>query len=97
MTLPAIYIYELSIFVYSNISKFESDNVDHRYPIHSHQLNYPIHKTTKYEKGPFYMGLRIFNKVPESIKTGSLEQFKINLKQVLIDLCPYTVEEFLNM
>lgn len=44
-------------------------------------LFYPIHKTTKFEKGILYTGLKLFTNLPNQLKFGkNIDQLKTKLK-----------------
>lgn len=95
LTAPAIYIYELALFVFRNMDLFEEGRIGHPYGTRFSGLALPRHRLTLFESGPFYMGMKVFNALPEGIRSGtSLRAFKSELRKLLIELCPYKVQEF---
>lgn len=51
-----------------------------------------------YQKGAYYSGVEIFNRLPFEIKgvAGNLKQFKTALKQILYACSVCTLEEYCN-
>jgi hypothetical protein len=87
------------MFVVQNITFFPS-NLDY-YTIITRQNKKPVNKKQAnlriYQKGAYYAGLKIFNKLPIEIKNTSntLSNFKSVLKQFLNTPPFYTIEEYL--
>lgn len=93
LTLPSIYIYEAALLVKRNIDKYETLNLKR----HKSTLRAPICKTSMYSKSLFNMRIKIYNKLPQTIKdTCSFHIFKNKLKEFLIKKAYYTIEEFIN-
>ena len=61
------------------------------------KLHQPISNLTLYQKGVYYMSIKIFNKLPEHI-TDSIrnKRFIARLKQYLINKSHYSLEEFMS-
>jgi len=72
--------------------------------IHSHNtrtandLHVPTANISKYKKGAYYMGSKIYNQLPNHIKglVNKEKIFKKALQRFLIDNVFYFVDEFLN-
>jgi hypothetical protein len=49
-----------------------------------------------YQKGAYYSGVKIFNKLPSNIKNvnGNITKFKTTLKRLLYAKSFYTLEEY---
>jgi hypothetical protein len=97
LTVPAVYIHELAAFVYKNKRIYSEEQTTHRYNTRNNIYSYPRHSLTSFERGPYYMGMRIFNALPERITTcETIIIFKRELKIMLTNICPYrpTLEEF---
>lgn len=95
LTVPALYILELLKFVKMNRTFFRSSEPDHHYYTRGkNQYQYPIHRLTAFEKGPYYMGLRFFNQIPDGLKNEKLSIFTKQLSIVLAESCIYKVEDF---
>jgi hypothetical protein len=58
----------------------------------------PLSHLTKYERGVYYAGIRIFNHLPTSIKriADDTKVFKKILKRFLLDNSFYSMDEFFN-
>jgi hypothetical protein len=98
LPLPAVYIVEIAMLVRSSFQTFYSRNNKHQYSTRNSEvlLQYPRHRLTLLEKSPLYMGIKIYNKLPSSLKSVTThKQFKKGLIEILVNLCPYSVEEFL--
>ena len=72
--------------------------------IHNHNtrnanhLHMPAANITKYKKGNYYMGSKIYNQLPSYIKdlVNNEKIFKKTLQRFLIDNAFYSIDEFLN-
>jgi hypothetical protein len=61
-------------------------------------LYLPQANLTIYQRGAYYSGIKIFNKLPLEIKNvaGDQKKFKIPLKKFLYTYSFYTMEEYLS-
>lgn len=90
------YIFEYLMFLFKNRDKFENANVHSNYT-RTNNLLYPCHRLTITEKHPYYICIKFYNKLPNIIKSiTGVPKWKKTFKKVLIDIEPYTVEDFLN-
>jgi hypothetical protein len=93
------YILSISIYVAQNkhlyVTNQEIHIINTRYKTNLHP---PISNTTKYQKGPYYSGIKIFNDLPENIKklSNNIVRFRSALKGFLYANSFYTVDEFFN-
>ena len=93
------YIFSLLMYVVKNKHLFAKN-----WEIHSHNtrtandLHVPAANTSKYKKGAYYMGSKIYNQLPNHIKSlvNKEKIFKKALLRFLIDNVFYSVDEFLN-
>jgi hypothetical protein len=97
--LSAQYIYSRLMFVVNNRNLF-LDNAD-LYTIktrNSYNLHPTLSHLTKYQKGLYYVGIRVFNHLQTSIKSIANETkvFKKTLKRFLLDNSFSSVDEFFN-
>jgi hypothetical protein len=71
----------------------DSHNLETR---QSNNLCTPQANLSVYQKGAYYSGVKIFNKLPSNIKNvnGNITKFKTTLKRFLYTNSFYTLEEF---
>ena len=99
LPLQSQYILSLAVYVSKNIKDFTTNS-----DIHSINTRYksnlypPLLRLTKYQKGVYYTGIKIYNCLPPKIRelTSKIIQFKKVLKKFLLWGSFYTVEEFLD-
>lgn len=99
LTIPALYIFEIFKFLKKYPKYFENSKI-----IHGHQtrneslLRYPKHKLSLVEKGPYYMAIKLFNNIPGTLKKEErIGPFLNSIEHLLIQFCPYTIEEFIEV
>jgi hypothetical protein len=63
-----------------------------------HKLGPSEGNLTIYQKGAYYLGIKIFNNLPFEIKKvdGNQKKFKIAVKKFLYTYSFYTIEEYLS-
>ena len=61
-------------------------------------LHLPQTNLTMYQKGAYYSGIKIYNKLPLEIKNtaGNQKKFKTALKKFLYNCSFYATEEYFN-
>jgi hypothetical protein len=84
------------MFVVKNMDIFILNSVIHN--IHTRQgsdLHHPIYKLTKVQKGVSYLGITVFNNLPENIKdlSGDANMFKNAFKKFLHTVSFYSLAE----
>ena len=74
---------------------FEIHNINTR---NNSDFYQPLSHLTIYQKGPFYMGIKVYNSLPPEIKDFShnIKKFKAHLRGFLHQHSLYTLEEFFN-
>ena len=89
---------EILLFVKLNYDKFMKNNYYHTYNTRRGQdLCLPIHNLTVYENNVVYIGILLFNKLPDTIKCiENIFSFKKKVRMLLIDKVFYSVSEYLN-
>lgn len=99
LTLACIYILEIVLYVKTNLNIFPTNNFNHTYSTREkNYLNTPLHKLSKFEESPNYMGIKLYNKTPNFIKnTSNIKLFKKEMTNYLCNMGFYSIEEFLNM
>jgi hypothetical protein len=97
LPLKSQYIVSLLMFVVQNktlyLTNTENYNLDTR---QRNNLWLPQANLATYQKGAYYLGIKIFNNVPMEIKNvaGNYKKFKIALKKFLYAYSFYTLEEY---
>lgn len=93
LTLASMYILEAASITKRDISNYES-MISTR---HRNELKLPKSRTVKFKSSVFCMSVKIYNKLPDSIKSiQTLASFKYKLKAFLIQKVYYTINEYLN-
>lgn len=97
LTFPALYIFEVANFVKSNPQLFTMVSEQRRLPVRSQYQNNIAstkHKTALLNKSILGMASKIYNKIPEHIKTQNINRFKKQLKTFLISKTYYSINDF---
>lgn len=96
LTLPCLYILEILIFVHNNLAIFENYKPKHYYNTRNKNVfNYPVHKLKILERSPLYMGIRLYNKLPEHWKSFGKTKFLKVVKNCLLIKTYYSIQEFI--
>jgi hypothetical protein len=85
------------LFVVQNMEEFTSNSVVHTINTrHRFDLHVPSITLTKYQKGVYYSGVRVFNHRPQNIKSlsSNVKSFKSALKRFLLMGSFYTLDEY---
>ena len=93
------YILSLIMYVSKNLNDF-TFNSD-RHPINTRQKNFlhpPLLRLSRYQKGVYYTGIKLFNSLPSKLKDriNDNAQFKKELKKFLLHGSFYTIDEYYN-
>jgi len=74
----------------------EIHNIDTRQHAHFHQTS--IH-VAKYQKGVYYLGVKVFNKLPSYIKTDfdNPKKFKVVLQKFLYENPFHSLDEYFEL
>lgn len=97
LTLPCIYILDVLKFVKQNINNFNFQNEFHNYSTrHGNDLQYNLHRLELYKSNPYYIGVTLYNKLPENIKNSSTTKFSTSVKNILLENAFYSVDEYLS-
>jgi hypothetical protein len=69
-----------------------------RFVFNKTNLHPPLLRLSKYRKGVYYTGIKLFNSLPSKIKdmNNNKTQFKKELKKFLLRGSFYTVDEYLD-
>lgn len=98
LTLPSLYIKEIIMYVKTNSNLFVNNNVYHDYDTRGKEdLCIPKHNLTISEKNPCYIGIKIYNKLPDYIKClDNIKEFKHNVDIFLYTNVFYSLDEYFN-
>jgi len=96
LSFPCIYLYKTLLFIKQNSHEFLKNSDLHNYGTRNRELFITEnHNLSKSEKSPVYAGKKFFNKLPNSMKLLEYNKFKLEIKQLLLNKCYYSVNEFL--
>lgn len=98
LTLTSLYILEILLYVKNNFQHFHQNNFFHKYHTRANtDLSIPLHSLSLYEKSPIYMGIKLYNKLPQTLKDiENIKIFKNKLTTYLMGKAFYTIEEYMN-
>ncbi|XP_063622457.1 uncharacterized protein LOC134794580 [Cydia splendana] len=98
LTLPAIVILQVAMYVRSNLSAYKTHSMVHKYNTrNAHKLVGVGCKMAKSAKLTHIMGPAVYNNLPFSITSAqSLGSFKCRLKRWLVEHPFYDYDEYLN-
>jgi hypothetical protein len=91
------YIYSLLLFIISNKNLFFANGEIHEYRTRVYKdIHMPAVNLTKYKKGPYITGIKVFNCLPQSIKmlVNEEKSFKSALKRFLYHHSFYSINEY---
>jgi len=97
LPLHSQYILSLMLFVVQNMQEFTSNSEVHTINTrHRSDLHVPSITLTKYQKGVYYSGVRVFNHLPQNIKSlsSNVKSFKSALKRFLLMVSFYSLDEY---
>ena len=91
------YILSLALFVAKNMDDFKTNSDIHPYNTQTNtNLHSSLARSTKYQKGTYFSGIKIYNRLPTRIQqlSGDVNKFKLALKRFLLVGSFYSMEEF---
>ena len=97
LPLPCQYIFSLMVFVAKNQGNFQTNSGVHGINTRNkNNLHKPNANLSCFQRGAYYSGIKIFNKLPCNLKNliGNVVQFKIGLKNYLNAHTFYSLDEF---
>lgn len=95
MTLPSLYIYSVLLEIHKKINNYSTQSEIHDYNTRSaNLLRVPRFRLCKSTKNS--LDLRLYNGIPENIKSLNILRFKKEIKKFLVKHCFYSVEDYLN-
>ena len=97
MTLYSQYIYSLVLYTVNNKHLFDTNNEIHKYKTrNNNNLHLPITNLSKFNKGAYISGIKVFNHLPQYIKalTNDHKYFKSTLERFLYHHSFYSMNEY---
>jgi len=97
LPLKSQYMLSLLMFVVQNKTIFPTNTENYNLDTgQRNNLYRPQANLTIYQKGSYYLGIKIFNNLPSEIKNvaGNQKKFKIAVKKNLYTSSFYTLEEY---
>jgi hypothetical protein len=97
MMLYSQYIYYLILYTVNNKHLFDTNNEIHKYKTrNNNNLHLPIANLSKFNKGAYISGIKVFNHLPQCIKALTNDQkcFKSSLKRFLYHQSFYSMNEY---
>ena len=95
LTFAAVYIQECVLFFCKNRTLFSSSEPQTHYTTRTLNYTVPKHRLTLYENGAYYNCVKFFNSLPNHLKVMDIKKLKKMLFKVLVDIEPYTTNEFI--
>nr|CAH7755975.1 unnamed protein product [Callosobruchus chinensis] len=88
-------INNLGLGIAAEVEYFATQITDHPYETRNIDYVYPKHRLTLTEKNVYYSCITIYNKLPPHIKKiSTLQLFKKTLFKFLLNVEPYTLNEY---
>jgi len=92
------YIYSLVLYTINNKHLFDTNNEIHKYKTgNNNNLHRPIANLSKFNKGAYISGMKVFNHLPQYIKALTNDHnkyFKSTLKRFLYHHSFYSMNEY---
>ncbi|KAK9882355.1 hypothetical protein WA026_020879 [Henosepilachna vigintioctopunctata] len=96
LTAAALYIWEVVIYLRKYPQIAIKYKYKHHYGTRSKHYILPKHHLSMYENSPLYAAILFYNKMTDELKMLNVDTFKRAFKSYLINMEPYTVDEYLN-
>lgn len=86
---------EMALYVKNNAHNFVKNSYYHTYNTRNKDsYSVPIHALTTFERSPVYMGTKVYNALPVSVRrTNTVSEFKRELMLFLKKNVFYTLDE----
>lgn len=95
MPLPTLYIYYSLLEIHKNASTFNKNCDIHKYQTRSSNLlRAPKHRLQRSVNNT--LDLNLYNKLPPKLKTLNNQQFKCNVKSIMLMNCYYSIQEYMD-
>jgi hypothetical protein len=97
LPLHSQYILSLLLFMVSNMSYFKENSDIHNIITRTKSnLHQPLANLTAYQRGTYYYGIKVFNRLPSQIKdlSANRNQFRCAVENFLYSHSFYTLDEY---
>jgi hypothetical protein len=87
------------MFVVNNLDKFQLNNSVHGIITRNKEhLHRPVTHLSAYQRGVYYTGVRLFNRLPTNIFTMKHDKnlFRLALQSYLLEHCFHSVNKFID-
>ncbi|VEN59337.1 unnamed protein product [Callosobruchus maculatus] len=96
LMLYGLYLFECLMFLHKHKYLFTGNNRNFVYDTRTNNINFPIQRLTLSKKNPAYMCIKFFNKLPNELKViSNFKKFKHEVRNLLINLEPYCINDYL--
>lgn len=98
LPLPCLYIFEVCLFVkkYSHLFQLNEQFSERLNKKNAGKLVVPAQRLQLYSRNASCMTIKIYNKLPPALRMLPMNKFKFKMFNFLLDMCFYSVNEFLN-
>lgn len=97
MTFPSLCIFENLLHIKKYEDSYETHNETHSHNTRNKNKIVPIYwRLRRCQDGPGYWSIKLFNILPESVRTMPIRDFRNNIRHMLINNAFYSTPEYLN-
>jgi hypothetical protein len=97
LTIPSLLILNAVMYKFNHGLDLGDFMKEHNYNTRNkNRLDLPCHKTTQFEKSPFYLIAKIYNLPVKFVNISEKNKLKLSLKTYLINKEYYSLEEYFN-
>ncbi|XP_045480881.1 uncharacterized protein LOC123685270 [Harmonia axyridis] len=95
LTCTSVFILAAVTYVHRNLKKFRTNADFHEYNTRrKYLLSIPFNRIAKAQQGANHIALKLYNKLPENLKSLNDLKFSKNVKKLLLRKTIYKLEEF---
>lgn len=95
LPVPCVYMLHLLVFTYKRRECLSLAGSNHGYDTRTRGYRLPFPRVECYRKSPFYLGIQLYDLLPEDIKVLSSDKiFKKRVTKLLLDNVFYGVDEY---
>lgn len=95
LTCTSVFILTAVVYVHRNLKKYRTNADFHEYNTRTKQLlSVPFNRIAKAQQGANHISLKLYNKLPENLKSMNDLKFRKSVKELLLRKTVYKLEEF---